>query len=244
LQYHLLADDYRIAEATIALENFRDNWPNENPHDAQLARNYAILGRYDEAMALDPASKARIASALGQRDFALSAMEEEAARRTDPHDRADVYWYTYMNLGMYDEALEVLSDLWYGYAAEDIGPKMDPGDVFNFVVLLRHADREDEAAPIAEQLIEITAADDEDTTAWTRMMEGDYEDALRLYIERAKNGKPPIDFVGLNKRLFVLQSFPEYATLERLVAEWIEEQRTLYDELTAGRALASDAASL
>jgi TolB-like protein/tetratricopeptide (TPR) repeat protein len=242
LQYHLLADNYRIAEATIRLEDFRANWPNEDPHDRHLARNYAILGKIDEAMALDPESKARIASELGQRELALSAMEEEAAKHTDPHDRADLYWFTYVNLGMYDEALEVLSDLWYGYAAEDIGPKMDTGDVFNFVVLLRNAGRDDEAAPIAEQVIEIDSANEEDNAAAIRMMEGDYEEALRLFIEQAKNGKPPIGFTGVRKRLFVLKQFPEYATLESLTEDWIEEQRTLYDELTAARASAKDTA--
>ena len=67
------------------------------------------------------------------------------------------------------------------------------------------------------------------------MMEGDYEEALRLYIERAKNGKPPFDWTGLNKRLFTLKQFPEYETLERLTNEWIAEQRALYKELTAAR---------
>lgn len=46
---------------------------------------------------------------------------------------------------------------------------------------------------------------------------------------------PPIDYVGLRKTLFVLKQFPEYETLERLVNEWIEEQRALYEELTAAR---------
>jgi tetratricopeptide (TPR) repeat protein len=242
LQYHLLADNYRIAEATIRLEDFRANWPNENPHDRDLAWHYAILGKTDEAMALDLERKARIASELGQRELALSAMEEEAAKRTDPHDRADLYWFTYVNLGMYDEALEVLSDLWYGYAAEDIGPRMDIGDAFNFVVLLRNAGRADEAAPIAEQVIEINSANEENNAAAIQMMEGNYEEALRLYIERTKNGKPPIGFTGVRKRLFVLKQFPEYATLEHLVDDWIEEQRALYDELTAARASAKDTA--
>ena len=242
LHFHLLYENYRHAEAAVALEDFRANWPDEDSHDWQLARLYAILGKTDEAMALGLASKARIASELGQRDLALAAMEEAAANRTDPHDRADLYWYTYVNLGMYDEALEVLSDLWYGYAAEDIGPKMDIGDAFNFVLLLRNAGRVDEAAPIAAQLIDIDLANEEDNAAFIRMMEGDYEEALRLFIEQTKNGKPPIGYVGLRKRLFVLKPFPEYATLERLVDEWVEEQRALYEELTAARASAEDTA--
>jgi len=241
LHFHLLFDNYRFAEAAIALEDFRANWPDEDPHDWQLAWLYSILGKRDEAMALELRSKALIASELGQRELALSAMEEAAAKRTDPHDRADLYWYTYMNLGMYDEALEVLSDLWYGYAAEDIGPKMDIGDTFNFVVLLRNAGRADEAAPIAAQVKDIELANEGDNAA-VRMMEGDYEEALRLFIEQTKNGKPPIGYVGVRKRLFVLEQFPEYETLERLTEEWIGQQRARYAELTAARGLARDTA--
>ena len=242
LHLHLLFENYRYAEAAVALEDFRANWPDEDPHDWQLARLYAVLGKTDEAMALHLSSRAYIASELGQRELALSAMEEAAANRTDPHDRADLYWYTYVNLGMYDEALEVLSDLWYGYAGEDIGPKMDIGDAFNLVVLLRHAGRTEEAAPIAAQLLEIDWANEQDNAHFIRMMEGDYEEALRVFIERTKNGKPPVSYVGVRKRLFVLKQFPEYETLERLVDEWVEEQRALYDELTAARASTPDAA--
>jgi len=241
LHFHLLFDNFRFAEAAIALEDFRANWPDEDPHDWQLAWLYSILGKTDEAMALELRSKALIASELGQRELALSAMEEAAAKRTDPHDRADLYWYTYMNLGMYDEALEVLSDLWYGYAAEDIGPKMDIGDTFNFVVLLRNAGRADEAAPIAAQVKDIELANEGDNAA-VRMMEGDYEEALRLFIEQTKNGKPPIGYVGVRKRLFVLEQFPEYETLERLTEEWIGQQRARYAELTAARGPARDTA--
>ncbi len=242
LQYHLLEEADRVAEAAIALEDFRANWPDENPHDWQLARLYAMLGKTDEAMEIDLAAKAYIAAELGQREIALSAMEEEAAKRTDPHDRADLYWYTYTVLGMYDEALEVLSDLWYGYAAEDIGPKMDGGDAFVFVQLLRNAGRADEAAPIAEQLMTMYSADEEDSAPYIRMVEGNYEEALRLFIERTRNGKPLIGFTGLRRGYFALTRFPEYATLERLTQEWRKDQRELYDELTAARASARDAA--
>ena len=245
LELHLLYDHGRYAEAAIAIEDFRANWPDENPHDSHLAVIYGNLGKIEEAMALSLTAKAYIAAELGQREIALSAMEEEAAKRTDPHDRADLYWQTYVNLGMYDEALEVLSDLWYGYAAEDIGPKMDFGDAFTFVEVLRHAGREDEAAPVAAKLIESAFenhGNDEDIMPFIRMMEGDYEEALRLFIEYARKGRPDVGFTGIRKRYFALKQFPEYATLERLVDEWQQEQRALYDELTAARAAAADTA--
>ena len=242
LQLHRLFENYRIAEAAIALEDFRANWPDEDPHDWHLARCYAILGKTNEAMALHPAVKAYVAAELGQREFALSAMEEEAASRTDPHDRADLYWVTYVNLDMRAEALEVLSDLWYGYAAEDIGPRMDVGDAFTLIVLLRDAGRADEAAPIAEQLLAISSSYGEDWMPFNRMVEGNYEAALHLFIERTRNGRPLIGYTGVRKGYFVLEDFPEYATLERLTNDWIEEQRALYDELTAARASAEDTA--
>jgi len=239
LHFHLLFDNYRFAEAAIALEDFRANWPDEDPHDFHLARLYAILGNRDEAMALDPGVKIMIAAELGQRELALSAMEEEAATRTDPHDRADLYWITYTTLGMYDEALEVLSDLWYGYAAEDIGPKMDYGDAFVFVELLRNAGRADEAAPIARQLLEMPIAFSEELIApFHRMLEGDYEEALRRLIERTRNGKPLLGYTGARKLNFSLTRLPEFATVERLTQDWIEEQQALYQELTAARASA------
>jgi TolB-like protein/tetratricopeptide (TPR) repeat protein len=244
LEYHLLASDYRVAEAAIALEDFRANWPNEDPHDIHLAGLYARLGKSDEAMALSLTAKAYLAADLGQREVALSAMEEEAAKRTDPHDRADLYWVTYTILGMHDEALEVLSDLWYGYAAEDVGPKMDYGDAFVFVELLREAGRADEAAPVVEQLMEISSANEGEYAAQIRMLEGDYEEALRLFIEEAKNGKPLIGYTGLRVHYFALKRLPEFATLDKLIQDFRKEQRALYDELTAARASAEDKAHL
>ena len=242
LEFHLLYDYGRYAEAGIALEDFRANWPDESPHIWQLAQIYGNLGKIDEAMALGLSTKAYIAAELGQREIALSAMEEEAAKRTDPHDRADLYWQTYVNLGMYDEALEVLSDLWYGYAAEDIGPKMDYGDTFVFVELLRHAGRADEAAPIAAELAELGFGDEEAAAGYIQMVEGNYEEALRLFIENARNGRPHVGFTGVRKSDFALKQFPEYATLEKLVDEWQEKQRALYEELTAARASSADTA--
>ena len=245
LELHLLYDHGRFAEAAIAIEDFRANWPDENPHDSHLAVIYGNLGKIEEAMALSRTAKAYIAAELGQREIALSAMEEEAAKRTDPHDRADLYWQTYINLGMYDEALEVLSDLWYGYAAEDIGPKMDFGDAFAFVEVLRHAGRDDEAAPVAAQVVDVAFenfGNDEGATAFIRMMEGDYEEALRLFIEYARNGRPSVGFTGIRKSYFALKQFPEYAMLEKLIDEWQQEQRALYDELTAARTSTADTA--
>jgi hypothetical protein len=122
---------------------------------------------------------------------------------------------------------------------------MDFGDTFAFVELLRHAGRADEAAPIAAQLAEMDLGDvdnDLGAAAFIRMMQGDYEEALSLFIDNARDGRPPVGFTGVRKSFFALRQFPEYATLEKLVDEWQEEQRALYDELTAARASSADAA--
>ena len=193
-------------------------------------------------MALRPRARAYTAAELGQRELALSAMEEVAATQTDPNDRADLYWYTSLILGMHDEALEVLSDLWYGYAAEDIGPKMDWGDAFAFVELLREAGRTDEAEPIAKQLIEIVSAIEEGHDFRIRMLEGNYEEALRLLIDEAKNGRPMIGFTSIRMHYFALKQLPDFARLENLIQDFRKEQSALYDELTAARASSKDAA--
>ena len=52
LELHLLYDHGRYAEAAIAIEDFRANWPDENPHDSHLAVIYGNLGKIEEAMAL------------------------------------------------------------------------------------------------------------------------------------------------------------------------------------------------
>jgi hypothetical protein len=74
------------------------------------------------------------------------------------------------------------------------------------------------------------------------MVSGNYEEALRLFIERTRSGKPLISYTGLRRGYFALTRLPEYATLERLTQDWIQEQRALYAELTAARASAEDTA--
>lgn len=242
LQIHLYDDNGQAARAAIALEDFRANWPDENPHDSFLAGLYAVLGKTDEGMALDLSAKAYIAAELGQRELALAAMEEAAATRTDPHDHADLYWVTYLNLGMRKEALEVLSDLWYGYAAEDLGPKMDYGDLFALIQLLQDSGRAEEATPLAEILIEQEVAAGRENDYWIMMLQGKYEEALDLLIERTRNGRPPAGFTGVRSTYFMLEDLPGYETLQSLVQEWRKEQRALYDELTAARASTEDVA--
>ncbi len=242
VQMHAYADMGRSAEAAIAAEDFRTNFPDEDPHNNHLAIHYAQLGKIDEAMALSGRVKAVVAAELGQRELALATMEEAAASVTDPHDRADHYWQTYMALGMKDEALEVLADLWYGYAAEDLGPKMDYNDLFTFVQLLRDAGREDEAAPLVEILLESSVASRSDIRHLILMTQGKYEEALEVLTENAANGRPGFMLTHVRDIFFMLHDLPGYAKLEDLVQEWRREQRALYDELSAARESTTDIA--
>ena len=240
LQFHLYFEGRHVARSAIAMENFHARWPDAEPHIFFLARLYAVLGMTDEAMAMDYETKAMIAAEQGQRELALSTMEEAAANRTDPHDRADVYWKTYLALGMRDEARKILSDLWYGYAAEDMGPKMDSLDVFVFVELLRDSGRADEAAPIAEIYLNSDVASSSNSIVSVLILEGKLEEALSLLIERTENGRPPIRSTRIPAFLFMLEQLPDYATLENMVRDWRKDQRTLYDELTLARTSAVD----
>jgi TolB-like protein len=241
-QFHQYDEADQIAEAAIALEDFRAKWPDADPHDWFLASLYAQLGKTDEAIAVDPSVKPDITAELGQRELALSSMEEIAAIRTDPHDRADVYWKTYLSLGMKDEARSSLEDLWYGYAAEDMGPRMDSLDVWVLIALLRDSGRFDEAAPIAEKYLESDHGTDLEGRYARLVLDGDHQEALNLLIEETADGHPPIRFTRVRSTNFMLEHLPEFATLQSAVQEWRKVQRAFYDELTLARTSATDVA--
>jgi tetratricopeptide (TPR) repeat protein len=60
LEYRLLLSDYRLAEAAIALEDIRANWPNEDPHDYGLSFLYAVLGQRRGPCAANPDAGGRL----------------------------------------------------------------------------------------------------------------------------------------------------------------------------------------
>jgi hypothetical protein len=239
---HILQEQRRIAEAAIAMEDFRAKWPDADPHDEDLARLFARMGLVEEAIDLDPSLRPFLLAESGQRDLALAAMEEEARNRTDPHDRADAYWITYLRLDMKDEALEVLSDLWYGYAAEDMGPRMDFTDVFTFVQLLRAAGRHEEAEPIARMFVESEGSGSDEPNPSVLMTAGDNDAAMARFLDLAERGRFPAWSSRLRSTIFALESHPDYPRLEAMFEAWQEEQRVLYDELTAARASPDDVA--
>ena len=174
-----------------------------------------------------------MAAQEGSREHALDLAEKSAAGRTDPHDRADVYWQTYYALGMYDEALTVLSDLWYGYAEENMGPRMDVLDCTIFAQLLVLAGRGEEAEPIMKILWE------DAPNGWLRwesrhdeaalnLIEGKQDVAMQILHENADNGyftdeygMPYFFFPGLKGR-------PEYPALINKFELWQEIQLNIY----------------
>ncbi len=241
-QMHRLADDNRLAEATIALEDFRANWPEADPHDGMLAAFYARLGKVEEAGEMTLWIRALLAAEQGQREQALAVMEEVANNRTDPHDRADIYWVIYTMLGMHDEATEVLSDLWYGYAAEDMGPKMDVGDVWNFIALLQKVGRDEEAELILNMFLDTEGVQSAFMKPFNLMLQGEHDEAMAILLKRAEQGEFPARYTRLNEGMFVVEDHPGYPRLEEMYQAWRKEQRMLYDKLTASRTPAEDVA--
>lgn len=236
VQLHIYIEQDRPAEAAIAIENFRRDWPDATSHDEWLARQYADLGMFEEAGALDPFTKAMVAAGQGNRDVALSVMEEHAAQRTDPHDRADVYWNVYLQLDMHDEALQILSDLWYGYAAEEMGPRMDVLDTWVLIMLLREAGRHDEAAPIAEHYRDRLEIFGEDFETSLLALDGRFDEVMEMRFERLERGDYPVRFGFIPGFFFMYEDHPNFPELVARTQEWQEEQRALYDELSdAGR---------
>jgi len=237
---HWYWDSNRVAEAAIALEDFRENWPDADPHDSSLARFYAVLGKIDAARSMDARVRAQTAAELGERELALDAMTEAAAERTDPHDSADIRWQVYLLLGMKEEAAEVLSDLWYGYAAEELGPRMDGGDVLVFIQLLRDLGRADEAAPIAEKFLTIDSLKDRRKASATRqtsarIVDGDIDGAMQIILEKAQRGKFSVGLTRLSPFYYPLEAHPDFPRLEAIFDEWRAGQIELYEKLSAAR---------
>ncbi|MDH4073768.1 MAG: tetratricopeptide repeat protein, partial [Gammaproteobacteria bacterium] len=222
------------ARVAISLEQHRAAYPVSGFGSALLASAYATLGKLDEAAELEPEFGIIIAAQQGREEAALRLMEEIAAQRTDPHDRADVYWMAYCALGRFDNALEVLSDLWYGYAEEQMGPRMDGFDVDVFAMLLRYAGRSAEADRVVELIRANRATRGIDApNGSTLFAQGRLDDAVRVLQERAERNefdnwgiKPYFCYAGLDKH-------PAYPALVAKFEAWRGEQRSLYASLKA-----------
>ena len=233
LLIHYYHDQDRVAEAAIAIERFREDWPEAEPHDFHLAMSYGAMGMIDEAIAIGGPPVGYIAAEMGDRETALAVMEETASERTDPHDRADTYWRTYVSLGMYEEAAEVLSDLWYGYAAEQIGPRMDVLDVFVFAVLLRELGRDDESAAVAKVYLESDEIVQYGFEYDIAILEERYDDAMKYFIDRAGRGLFPLQYTRISPTLWVLEDHPDYPRLVEMFETWRAEQRAMYEQMKA-----------
>jgi len=227
-----------IARAAVQLENHRKRFPDAGENDDFLALLYDVLGMRDEASKLSAGSRLRIAARDGKKDLALKLMEELAAERTDPHDRADIQWFTYYSLGMYDMALSVLSDLWYGYAEQTMGPRMDTFDCTTFAHLLIHAGRGEEAQPVIGQL---KAVEGFESRWWIRgfydahylLFEGKVDEAFLLLDGLADKGQFLVRSEQRYLNFFGLEKHPDYPALIAKYEEWRKGQVALYQSLKA-----------
>lgn len=220
-----------IARAAIQLEKHIENYPGPGSNEFILAYLYAYMGMAEEAGDLSPRMRLLIAAQQGRKDIVMPLMEELAAKETDPHDRADVYWMSYVSLGMYDEALAVLADLWYGYAEEQMGPRMDGKDIYWFAVLLQQAGREDELTPIIKVLRDSAVARGITNHLGLLYLDGKLDELLVLLNDRADKGDFEIEGIRMYLDYLGIEKHPDYAALAARAAAWREKQFELYQSL-------------
>jgi len=228
-----------VARAAIQLENHRKRFPDAGKNDGMLALLYDVLDMEDEASRLSAHARLSIAAEHGEKDLALKLMEELAAGKTDPHDRADIYWFTYYKLGMYDMALQVLSDLWYGYAEQTMGPRMDGFDCTIFAHLLIHAGRSEEAQPVIRQLKDVEGFE---SRWWIRgfydaeylLFEGKIDEAFLLLDGLADRGQFNVQSAERYEAFFGLEKHPRFPSLIAKYDAWQKGQVALYRSLKAG----------
>jgi len=229
-----LAFNKELARFALQLEKHRETYPDSRDFAYRLAEAYALLGELEKVGALAPQIGMVIAAQQGHEDVALSTMRELASAETDPHDRADVYWMGYCALGRYDDALKVLSDLWYGYAEEQMGPRMDGFDVDIFALLLAHAGRRAEADKILE-VIRTEEASRRVTEPPGRLLlaEGRLDEAVAQFRQAADRAafyhygiRPYFCYAGLD-------AHPDYPELVAIFEAWRKQQAELYRSLQA-----------
>jgi len=229
----LLLND-ELARFVLQLEKHRETYPESRAFNYPLAETYALLGEFENAGALSPRTGMIVAAQQGRDDIALTMMDELAAVETDPHDRADVYWMGYCALGRYDDALKVLSDLWYGYAKEQMGPRMDGFDVDVFAMLLAYAGRRAEADTIVEVIkTEEASRGINDPRGRLLIAEGRLDQAVTQLQEAAGRGE--FDYMGIKPYFCYagLDEHPGYPALLAKFEAWREQQSELYRSLQA-----------
>jgi len=236
LQIHLYSDSSEMARATLQIEQHRQRFQDSGIGDDWLAVYYARLGLTDLAKGMSSEAERVLSAIEGNRERALELAEQLASSKTDPHDIADEYWGTYYFLGMYDEALKTLSDLWYGYAEQQMGPRMDTWDCVIFTQLLMRAGRIEEAEPIMEKL---RREGQYSQHWWSRSwmeanllaMQGDVDGAMRILKAMADQGhfveeygQPYADWLNLKEH-------PDYPSLLAKFETWQNGQRELYESM-------------
>ena len=233
---------YRIqgeyARAAIQLEHHLRNYPESGYSIELLGYLLLLFGQADETTDLSPRMRTYFLAQTGRREETLEIMNDVAATRTDPHDRADVYWIAYYFLGMHDEALEVLSDLWYGYAEEELGPRMSESDCIIFASLLVEAGRSDEAQPVIQQIRDrdtnsLTQWDFARSEAYLLLIDGKLDESFELLDTWADQGHFNTWFGVPYARFLGLEKHPDFPALAAKAEAGLKVQRDLYESLKA-----------
>lgn len=234
LLHHYISTD-QLAKAAVAMEQFRADWPDADPHDHLLAETYARLGLLDRVGALDRITLADVAAEQGDDEAALAIIEEESVNFADPHDRADNYWSVYLALGRYEVAEAVLSDLWYGYAGEELGPKMDFADAWMLILLLQHHGKAEEAESIIDKFLPIALAQGEDAQMHIFLLQNRLDDAMALLMQQADNNEFYTGYTRTSARLFLLEDHPDYPVIEEKLQKFRAAELVLYEEMKAAQ---------
>ena len=196
------------------------------------------MGLTRKAVETSPDLELLVAAIAGDRERALEFAEADAADKTDPHDRADAFWITHFLLGDYDEALTILADLWYGYAEQTMGPRMDWFDCMAFAQLLVRAGRAEEAAPVIEILrresnFNLHRYGAKVTEAQLLAMEGQADEGMRIAQDLADEGRFSSIYGVPYVSALALRAHPDFPELEAKFEAWQQEQRARYEELKA-----------
>jgi hypothetical protein len=67
----------------------------------------------------------------------------------------------------------------------------------------------------------------------THLVRGEYDAAMAMLIEQAEQGQFPIFYSGLPIYSFALEEHPDYPRFVSMLQAFRQEQRELYDRLSA-----------
>ena len=208
LEWHLMADSQELARGLYIVERMHEDGLADSNN---LARFYQWLGLHEEPMILETDFAYRSLAVLGRREEALATMEDRLATIDDPSTRSDLQWQTYVALGDYENARDVLWDRWIKRNSGEPGATLDWTERLAVgATLLKTGE--------TEKLAEVATILDEMSVGWSRLhhrgyqmgmgeiaiLNGDFDTGVAFFQESADEGNPgdwemggPVNFTWL-----------------------------------------------